>query len=227
MKATPATAFCLNRRISARYRVISVWILLSFLLPGLPSCTSSDSDTPDPVIILKKNKPVKGDSAVSAGTPIINLSDTSVPPEFLITLKDSAIDNVRLSQKLARLYGEKLPRAIGQMKLKITGPPRAWYRSQKAPFFFEAGFPVDRKPGKPPKGFLVKKLPGGRVIRAHFYGPYEETTQAYDVIRDWLKDQHRMSNGSFYEEYVDNPIGADGKPMDPYKVKTDIVMPYR
>jgi effector-binding domain-containing protein len=160
----------------------------------------------------------------------VKYSDSSRTISFKTSLKivkDSAINNIRLSQKLAKIYGIKLAELIKKNKLKVTGPPMAWYKTQKAPFFFEAGIPVDRKPKKLPKGFIIKQTGGVRAVVAHYFGPYEETPQGYAVLKEWIEDEHKSIAAPPYEIYVSDPIGKDGQPLDPYKVETDIVYPYR
>ena len=78
--------------------------------------------------------------------PIINITDTLSIKHFVLCIKDSAASSERIAIKLAAIYAVKLPAIIKKNKLKITGAPMAWYKRQKAPFFFEAGFPVDKKP---------------------------------------------------------------------------------
>ncbi len=195
----------------------------------LCSCNSdskekSDKDTVAPVI-LKKDKPTpRNEPAKNA--PIINITDTIAIRYNVIYVKDSALNSVRLSQKLAQIYGVKMADVIKKNKLKIAGAPMAWYKSQKAPFFFEAGLPVDKKPAKLPKNILFKKLNGDSALVAHYYGPYEETSQAYDALKDWLKSAKKKSTSPPYEIYVGDPIDKNGKPVDPYRVQTDIVFPH-
>jgi effector-binding domain-containing protein len=76
------------------------------------------------------------------------------------------------------------------------------------------------------KGIHSKRINSSRAIVANFYGPYESTEQAYTVLKDWLKEHGKKSAGPAFELYVDDPIGADGQPKDPYQVLTRIVMPY-
>jgi effector-binding domain-containing protein len=179
-------------------------------------------------IIVKSDKLRSKNDTTPRSVPIINISDTMEFPNIVLCIKDSAINNVRLSQKLAKIYGIKLAEFIKKNKLKVTGPPMAWYKTQKAPFFFEAGIPIDKKPKKLPKGFIIKQTGGGaRAIVAHYFGPYEETPQGYAVLKEWITDEHKSIAAAPYEIYVSDPIGKDGQPIDPYKVQTDIVYPYR
>jgi len=207
----------------------SILFLFASLTFCLFSCKDDEqkSAVDKSSIIVKSDKPRSKNDTTPRSVPIINISDTMAFPYTVICVKDSAINNVRLSQKLAKIYGIKLAELIKKNKLKVTGPPMAWYKTQKAPFFFEAGIPVDRKPQKLPKGFIVKQTGGVRAIVAHYFGPYEESLQAYEVLKEWISDEKKSIAAPPYEIYVTDPIDKDGQPLDPYKVQTDIIYPYR
>jgi effector-binding domain-containing protein len=193
------------------------------------SCGGGDHKEPvkqkEP-IILKKDNPVSKNDTTPNSAPIINLTDTVARKYTVLYIKDSAITSVRLSQKLASIYGARLGEIIRKNKLKTTGAPMAWYKNQKAPFFFEAGIPVDKKPAVLPKGVFSRNIGGDSAVVAHYYGPYEEMVQAYDVLKEWLKDRKKKSTSPPYEVYVGDPIDKNGKPIDPYKVQTDIIFPH-
>jgi hypothetical protein len=198
------------------------------LVALITSCTHGDQNTDKerPIVILKNNKPRKKSDTTAHSAPIINISDSMSIPFHIIYVKDSAKNNIRLSQKLARIYGEKLSDCILKNKLRGMGAPVAWYKTQKAPFFFEAGIPVDRKPNKLPRGVNYKRVNSGQVMIAHFYGPYEETIQAYQLLKEIIRDRKKTMAAAPYEIYIDDPIGTDGVLKDPYKVQTNIVFPY-
>lgn len=216
----------LFQHMASRIKILST--LIFFLTVLLSSCSHSDqnADKERPIVILKNNKPRKKSDSTSSSAPIINISDSVAVPFQIIYIKDSAKNNIRLSQKLAKIYAEKLSDCILKNKLKSMGAPVAWYKTQKAPFFFEAGIPVDRKPNKLPRGINYKRVSSGNVMIAHFYGPYEETVQAYQLLKEIIKDRKKTMAGAPYEIYIDDPIGKDGVVKDPYKVQTNIVFPY-
>ena len=205
------------------------FIFFACLTLGIFSCKDDKqkSAVDKSTIIVKSDKLRSKNDTTPRSVPIINITDTMEFPNIVLCVKDSAINNIRLSQKLAKIYGIKLAELIKKNKLKVTGPPMAWYKTQKAPFFFEAGIPVDRKPKKLPKGFIIKQTGGVRAVVAHYFGPYEETPQGYAVLKEWITDEHKSIAAPPYEIYVSDPIGKDGQPLDPYKVETDIVYPYR
>ncbi|MDO9374192.1 MAG: hypothetical protein Q7T76_07230 [Ferruginibacter sp.] len=159
--------------------------------------------------------------------PIININDTLSIKRIVITMKDSASTHERVSMKLGEIYGVQLAAVISKNNLKVTGKPIAWYKSKTAPFFFEAGLPVDKRPSKAAPGVQVKEIGTDSVVIAHFYGPYDLTFQGYDVLKDLLKERKKKIKGAAYEIYVDDPFDSTGRPKDPYKVQTDIVIPYK
>ena len=207
-------------------------LLLSFYnFAILQSCGSGDkkntaakTDTVKPV----RTNPEKVKEPTVAEKPgIINILDTVAPKMIVIYMKDSAKTFERISLKLAQIYGVKLAEVLKKNNIKMNGAPMAWYKSSKAPYFFEAGIPVSKKPAKFPKNVFVREMNTDSVVMAHFYGPYTLLQQGYDAIKERMKDEKRTANGMPYEIYVGDPIDASGKPIDPYKVRTDIVFPFR
>lgn len=201
--------------------IVPFWMLI------ITSCENKKSASDENPIVLKNDKPrSKKDTTLIENAPIINIADTVALGFNIISIKDSALNGKRLSSKLDKIYKERLSEIIKKNKLTKTGAPIAWYKSQKAPFFFEAGISVDKKPGKLPKGIVFKKISNTRIVVAHYFGPYTETNLAYQALKDWLKDEHKTQSGEAYEVYVGDALDKEGNPVDPYKVQTDIVIPY-
>lgn len=159
--------------------------------------------------------------------PVINITDTLSVKRIVLVVKDSASTSERIGMKMANIYRKILPGIIKQQKLQVTGPRMAWYRTSSPPFFFEAGLPVNKKPGKLPKNLSVKNIEADSAVVAHFYGPYALTFQAYEALRDWMKSSKKQSAGAPYELYIDDMYDSTGKAIDPYKVRTDIVFPHK
>ncbi|MBL0183116.1 MAG: GyrI-like domain-containing protein [Chitinophagaceae bacterium] len=121
--------------------------------------------------------------------------------------------------------GKKEP--VAPPKDTLIVPVKRTEKVTKAPFFFEAGIQVNKRPGKLSKGVQVRELEAGTVVVAHFYGPYNMMPQGYDAIKEWMKFNKKSAAGAPYEIYVSDPIDKNGKPLDPYKVQTDIVFPVK
>ncbi|RYF87880.1 MAG: hypothetical protein EOO03_09680 [Chitinophagaceae bacterium] len=206
-------------------------IIPLLLIPCMfAACKDKKKDPPkpdEPKIFVRKDTATLKKEQQPKRSPIINVVDSVAPKYIVLYVKDSAATSERISKKLATAYGVKLPDAIKKNKLKSVGPPMAWYKSNKAPFYFEAGIPVDKKPAKLPKGVFVKNIGGEPALIAHFFGPYSSTFVGYEVLTEWLKDRKKKRSSLPYEVYVTDPMDKDGKMLDPYKVQTDIVFPYK
>ena len=205
--------------------ILSCAVLLLFV-----SCNSNDpkkttNTAKDTTAVKKAMKTEPKIHTRNEKPPIINIVDTVAPKRIVVYMKDSAATTERISIKLGQIYGVKLLEVFKKNGLKATGPPMAWYTTQKPPFFFEAGIPVNKKPGKPTPGVNVKELGADSVAVAHFYGPYDLLHVGYDALREWMKDHQRRATDAPYEIYITDPLDKKGKPVDPYKIQTDIVFP--
>lgn len=175
----------------------------------------------------QKGNAIKEEKLPVRKAPVININDTLANKYLVLCIKDSAATSDRIAVKLGVIYGVKLAAIIKKNGLKVTGAPMAWYKSQKAPYFFEAGLPVDKKPAKLPAGVTIKQIVTDSVVVAHFYGPYDLTVQAHTALQDWLKDHKKKLIHPPYEIYIDDPLDKNGKLKDPYKVQTDIIFTWR
>lgn len=172
-------------------------------------------------------KPVIATAAATQRPPIINITDTLSEKRLVIYMKDSAATVERIGLKLPEILGFKLDAVIKKNKIHATGRPMAWYNSNKAPYFFEAGIPVDKKPAKQPSNVYIREIGVDSVTIAHFYGNYNQLSLAYEAVADWLKSHKKSLRGKPYEIYIDDPSDKDGKMKDPYKVQTDVVFPWK
>lgn len=194
----------------------------------LISCNNSDDNKKpgdnkkDTAGLKKEVKATKAEPS-SKKAPIINIVDTIAPRRIIVYLKDSAASFERISIKLARAYGVRLAECFKKNGLKSTGQPMAWYLTRKAPYFFEAGIPVNKRPVKLIAGVMVREMSPDSAVIAHFYGPYDLMHVGYEALEEWLKDHHKTAAGSPFEIYIGDPIDKKGKPLDPYRVQTDIV----
>ena len=213
-------------------------LIYSFLLFSLSaglcfvSCKGKEEKNEEKPKISKKEDKKKETREKEADVPakrppVINITDTVAQRFTILYVKDSATTSDRISEKLANIYAYKLPEFILKNKLKITGRPIAWYKAQQSPFFFEAGLPIDKKPAKLPKGFFIKNIGGDSAVVAHFFGPYDLTPMAYEALNGYLKSHKRKRTVPPYEIYVGELFDKKGKKIDPYKVQTDIIFPYR
>lgn len=200
------------------------------LLLGTAACNNKAPEKKTTEIVKSDSvvtRVIKEPEVETKRGPVINIGDTVSLKRMVITIKDSAATQQRISMKLAEIYGTKLGAFIKKNNLKISGSPMAWYKGTTAPYFFEAGLPIDKKPAKLAAGIYLKQIGVDSIVVAHFYGPYNLLPQAYDALKDWLKNHKKTMKGAPYEIYVDNPMDATGKLKDPYKVQTDIVFAWK
>ena len=202
-----------------------------FICVALFACNSNSKEDKKNENNSTKSQPKKETKkAAEAKTqrpPIINIVDTLTPKMTIIYGKDSAVNFERIALKLGSIYGVKLQEYIKKNNLKTTGAAMAWYTKQKAPYFFEAGFPVNKAGVKAVAGVQVREVAAGKAVIAHFFGPFELLPQGYDAIKEFIKDNKKTIAGPAYEVYLTDPFDKNGKPVDPYKVQTDIVFPIK
>ncbi len=159
--------------------------------------------------------------------PIVNIVDSVMPKAIVAYGSDSAATFNGVSTKLGNIYGVKVADYIKKNNLKMAGAPMAWYKNQKAPYFFDAGMPVNKAGSKSVAGVRIREISAGKAVIAHFYGPFELLPQGYEAVKEWMKDNKKKASGAPYEIYLTDPLDKDGKPIDPYKVQTDIIFPYK
>lgn len=204
--------------------------MIVFLAALILSCGGKQSKDEKKVspetIIYKIDTSKKTTTTIAKKPPIINISDTIALKQIILYMKDSARSSERIGLKLTNIYDKVLVDFMKKNKISKTGSRMAWFRNSSAPFFFEAGIPVNKKPAKLPKNIYVKNIGGDSAVVAHFYGPYELTYEAYSALREWLKDNKKKAAGAPYEVYIGEPIDSKGKASDPYRVQTDIVFPH-
>jgi effector-binding domain-containing protein len=196
------------------------------------SCNNNDKKQPsgtnkDSTKTVAKNEEKKKADEPYKRPPIVNIVDTLVPKRLVAYCKDSAANFERIALKLENIYGVKLPEYIKKNNLKSAGAPMAWYRKQKEAFFFEAGMPVNKAGTKAVAGVQIREVSAGKAIVAHFFGPFDLLPQGYDAVKEFMKDNKKTATGPSYEIYLTDPIDKNGKPVDPYKIQTDIVFPIK
>lgn len=201
-------------------------LLPFFILACAVACREKDTKPLAPPVVKTDDTSKAARAKLKA--PIINVVDTVETKSVVVFVRDSAATAGGLSSKLSNIYNKKLPKLFADKKMKVAGAPMAWYKKQKAPFFFEAGIAVEKLNGKLPKGFFSKMIGKDSAFVAHFFGPAELTPQAYTALSEIIKDRKKTKRGQPYEIYMSNPFDTTLlKKPDLYKMQTDIVMPYK
>ncbi len=205
-------------------------ILQVFLFSAITTIAGCNGSAPTPVAEKKSDTGSIGEPVVEATPPpparppIINITDTLESRRLVLCIRDSAATYERIAPKLGEIYLVKIGGYISKSGSRITGKPMAWFTRRESGYFFEAGFPVDKKPAKLPPQFILRETRADSASIAHFYGPYSQVPEGYSALEEYLRNK-KQAAGQPYEIYVDDPMDANGKPLDPWKVRTDIVFP--
>lgn len=203
------------------------FILSTSVIIIMTSCGGSNEKT-----IAKQKEPTKIVSisptvVATSKAPIINLQDTIAIKQTLLCLKDSASTKEKMYAKLCNIYNIKLNDCLKANKISASGNPVVWHTKQKNAFFFEAGIPVNKTPNKLGKGMYIKNTNNDSVFVAHFFGPNDLSASAYDALNEKLNDLKKQKVGGIYEIYFDNYFSVSKVPKDFYKLRTDIVLPFK
>lgn len=121
-----------------------------------------------------------------------------------------------------------MPAAIGELMSALSGqglapagPMFAHHLRMSADIFdFETGFPV-RAAVKPLGRVRPGELPGGRIARTVYQGPYEGLHGAWSEFGEWMKREGLSGRGSLWEVYV---AGPETSP-DPTNWRTELCLP--
>jgi effector-binding domain-containing protein len=135
---------------------------------------------------------------------------------------------IRLEIPRAEMQTE-FPRAIHEILdalqargLAPAGPPFArHFRFDPEVFDFEVGFPVDGSAvgDLQPSGRVVAKaLPGARVVRTIYRGPYEGLPDAWQAFTEQIREARLEVGDEFRERYV---VGPEAGP-DPSTWRTEL-----
>ena len=201
-------------------------VYISLIVTCMSSCKTKNEKLPD-TLIEKKSDTHNSAAVVPKKAPTINIIDTVEIKRNVLCVKDSAATWEIMNEKLAVIFNKKLPDAILLGKIKMTGDPIVWYSTKKTPYFFRAGIPVDKAPTKMIKGMFMSSTGKDSAFVAHFYGPNEFTGLGYEALNEILKENNKRKSTASYEIYKDNRFLEINKKKDPYKIQTDIVMPYK
>ncbi len=153
--------------------------------------------------------------------PRISIEEKTIPAQTVIYVTDSASSTAGITQKFMQIIPVELGGFAKKNGLKMAGAPCAWYNGSKPPFVFDIGVPIDKTPPAADGRVKIREIKAGKVVVAHFYGPYDLTVQGYNAVETWLKERHRTAAGAPYEVYLGDP----GIEKDPYKILTDIIFP--
>ena len=173
----------------------------------------------------KENSPVFSAYLMSicdtSRKPSWTLEETVSDTMDLLFIRDTVWTYDSLQVKLGKDYSE-LFSFIFQHGLN-PGKILATYFSSSSPVVFEPAVEIRKVPAQTIGRIQFKKINGGKVIIAHFQGPYSEIRSAYQEILNYMKANNKEAIGQPFEVYLNNPSTV----KDPYDLKTDLYQPIR
>jgi len=109
-----------------------------------------------------------------------------------------------LPQELGKAYGA-IGQYLGQLGEQPAGAPyAAYFNWDTKDFDVEIGFPVS---GTFPEKDYIKssEIPGGKLARCLYTGPYKKIEPAYNALTAWVKENGYEATGVAYEFYLNDP----------------------
>jgi effector-binding domain-containing protein len=126
-----------------------------------------------------------------------------------------------LPQELGKAY-QAIAQYLGQLEEQPAGAPYAAYFTWDVKEFdVEIGFPVSR-PLPEKNEIKATQLPGGKLARCLYTGPYKEIEPAYNALTEFVKQNGYEATGVAYEFYLNDP----GE-VEPEELLTQIVFPLK
>jgi effector-binding domain-containing protein len=171
-------------------------------------------------------KRVSEAAANNGPTADYKIQETTVESMKIMSILDSCTLE-KIGDKLGELYGE-IGKVTKKQELNQTGAPFAVYHkvvtNPDGSMFFvlQAGIPVDRE-GKDEGRVKYWVVPAGNVVKASYYGPYEGTIKAHEVMGAWMAKNGKVTIGAPWEVYVTDP----GVEKNPDKWLTEIYYPVK
>jgi effector-binding domain-containing protein len=149
----------------------------------------------------------------------ILLEKTRINDMSILFIADTAKTTTDISAVLAKDYAE-LTNYVIEQKLEARRYI-AWYYSYQQPWPMDVAVEINKIPLQTKGRIRARKLQGGEAVVAHMWGPYDQVSQAYMRIMDWLKQNNRKGRGSPFEVYINDPASV----KSPYEIQTDIYQP--
>ncbi len=134
--------------------------------------------------------------------PDIEVVEIESAPSISIT-DSSTIDEMGL--KMGEMFGE-LMAYVEIKKLNVTAQPYTIYYNYDPAGYtvMEAGIPVDN--ARSSRGRIkVAESPGGKAVKAIYFGPYEEIGVAHEAIEKYVKLHGLEITGPPWDIYISDP----------------------
>lgn len=146
----------------------------------------------------------------------VELEKTTCKDMKVLFIKDTATTTEAIQEIIGKGYTE-LMQYITDNQLK---PEKfmAWYYAMQPPWPMDIAVETDKLPAEL-KGRIQSRIqPGGEVVIAHVWGPYDQVGTAYTAIAEWMKKNNRKAKAAPFEVYLNDPFAV----KSPMEIRTDV-----
>lgn len=148
--------------------------------------------------------------------PVVRLEVTMNSGLTLLIVRDTAASAAEISSILQKGYGELF--SFATQEQLTPGRAMAFYYSSQPPFIIEVGIEVNKHPQKTNGRVQKRSIDPGKIIVAHYHGPYEQISLAYKTIDGWMHANNKIATAAPFEIYLNDPSST----TDPYELRTDV-----
>lgn len=162
--------------------------------------------------------------------PVKHLVNDSIPVKIMLDktafndmnilfITDTANTTDGIHDVLGKGYGE-IMQFVQQNQLQ---PLRfmTWYKSAQPPWIMDIAVEVNKMPEANAGRIHSKIQPGGDVLIAHLWGPYNRVGEAYNAIGKWINENSRKPKSAPFEVYINDPAMV----KDSSEIQTDVYQP--
>ena len=149
----------------------------------------------------------------------IKLEKTVMKDMNILFITDTAMTTEEIKSVLGKGYGE-IMQFVQQNQLQPL-KFMAWYASTQPPWMVDIAVEVNTIPGNIAGRIRSKIQPGGEVLVARIWGPYDQVGHAYNAIQKWMIENNRNSKGAPFEVYINDPATV----KDTSEIQTDVYQP--
>ncbi len=177
-----------------------------------------------PMIAPIFDKGLKNIKNLVENGPKLNLKieSTTINRMPIISITDSTSNDMKeISNKIGKAYKE-LGAFAGANKLKCSPFPLVITNSYVGTYCFDAAFVIEAGKPKPSGRIKAGILPGGKVVKAVYTGPYTRLTYVYNSIMKYIQDNKLTISGRCWEEYLNDPASTPAE-----KLVTNVYFPVK